>query len=143
MFLFKQKTAYEMRISDWISDVCSSDLDRTMHRIDDEDFPEIGGQVLIFAQPVDHVADRDMLWHRDELALHQATGALFGEGEGVLDRGAILGLHRLEDGLLLVRLHILDDRHRVVGVRSEEHTSELQSLMRISYAVFCLKKTKN
>src|SRR3546814_4260534 len=32
-----------------------------------------------------------------------------------------------------------DDRH---GDRSEEHTSELQSLMRISYAVFCLKKTK-
>src|SRR3546814_5752369 len=37
---------------------------------------------------------------------------------------------------------------RVVGIlsrqdRSEEHTSELQSLMRISYAVFCLKKTKN
>src|SRR3546814_3064946 len=29
------------------------------------------------------------------------------------------------------------------GIRSEEHTSELQSLMRISYAVFCLKKTKN
>src|SRR3546814_4224661 len=34
------------------------------------------------------------------------------------------------------------DRHRHV-VRSEEHTSELQSLMRISYAVFCLKKKKN
>src|SRR3546814_9046571 len=38
-------------------------------------------------------------------------------------------------------------RHRDVRVllrlRSEEHTSELQSLMRISYAVFCLKKTKN
>src|SRR3546814_12472017 len=32
--------------------------------------------------------------------------------------------------------------HAVVGVRSEEHTSELQSLMRISYAVFCLKKKK-
>src|SRR3546814_7769216 len=31
----------------------------------------------------------------------------------------------------------------VPGVRSEEHTSELQSLMRISYAVFCLKKKKN
>src|SRR3546814_1976431 len=30
----------------------------------------------------------------------------------------------------------------VAGVRSEEHTSELQSLMRISYAVFCLKKKK-
>src|SRR3546814_4776786 len=32
---------------------------------------------------------------------------------------------------------------RAVGLRSEEHTSELQSLMRISYAVFCLKKTKS
>src|SRR3546814_3350826 len=31
---------------------------------------------------------------------------------------------------------------RLCGTRSEEHTSELQSLMRISYAVFCLKKTK-
>src|SRR3546814_9522014 len=32
---------------------------------------------------------------------------------------------------------------RLLGTRSEEHTSELQSLMRISYAVFCLKKKKN
>src|SRR3546814_5783949 len=34
----------------------------------------------------------------------------------------------------------LEKRLRAAGVRSEEHTSELQSLMRISYAVFCLKK---
>src|SRR3546814_10524555 len=34
------------------------------------------------------------------------------------------------------------DEGEAVGVRSEEHTSELQSLMRISYAVFCLKKKK-
>src|SRR3546814_8105283 len=34
------------------------------------------------------------------------------------------------------------ERAATVGVRSEEHTSELQSLMRISYAVFCLKKKK-
>src|SRR3546814_10159239 len=33
-------------------------------------------------------------------------------------------------------------RQRAIAARSEEHTSELQSLMRISYAVFCLKKTK-
>src|SRR3546814_10412184 len=32
---------------------------------------------------------------------------------------------------------------KIAGLRSEEHTSELQSLMRISYAVFCLKKKKN
>src|SRR3546814_6791318 len=35
-----------------------------------------------------------------------------------------------------------DARHRPLDGRSEEHTSELQSLMRISYAVFCLKKKK-
>src|SRR3546814_4669953 len=35
------------------------------------------------------------------------------------------------------------DLHRILYRRSEEHTSELQSLMRISYAVFCLKKKKN
>src|SRR3546814_2536263 len=40
--------------------------------------------------------------------------------------------------LLRARLHFLPD-----DVRSEEHTSELQSLMRISYAVFCLKKKKH
>src|SRR3546814_1647564 len=34
-------------------------------------------------------------------------------------------------------------RWRTLGTRSEEHTSELQSLMRISYAVFCLKKKRN
>src|SRR3546814_7124371 len=104
-----------------------------MHRIDVEELPEMGGQVLIFAQPVDHVADRDMLWYRDELALHQATGALFGEGEGVLDRGAILGLHRLEDGLLLVRLHILADRHRVVGVEVDRKSTRLNSSHSCAY----------
>src|SRR3546814_8039066 len=36
----------------------------------------------------------------------------------------------------------IDEALAIVDVRSEEHTSELQSLMRISYAVFCLKKTK-
>src|SRR3546814_4504141 len=37
---------------------------------------------------------------------------------------------------------LLSSRDRFGGMRSEEHTSELQSLMRISYAVFCLKKKK-
>src|SRR3546814_6231291 len=40
-------------------------------------------------------------------------------------------------------ISVFDDGRRVYVVRSEEHTSELQSLMRISYAVFCLKKKKN
>src|SRR3546814_4706673 len=49
------------------------------------------------------------------------------------DDDAIVALARLDDAL--------DDRRKFLG-RSEEHTSELQSLMRISYAVFCLKKKK-
>src|SRR3546814_1048629 len=43
---------------------------------------------------------------------------------------------------LIYGLEIDDDAHAVVTMRSEEHTSELQSLMRISYAVFCLKTKK-
>src|SRR3546814_4939174 len=39
-----------------------------------------------------------------------------------------------------VREAALEDLEKAPGIRSEEHTSELQSLMRISYAVFCLKK---
>src|SRR3546814_7893576 len=44
---------------------------------------------------------------------------------------------------LTVEEHRFVDRIDAVGTRSEEHTSELQSLMRISYAVFCLKKKQN
>src|SRR3546814_7225802 len=40
-FFFKQNTAYEMRISDWSSDVCSSDLDRNLGRLDDADDPRL------------------------------------------------------------------------------------------------------
>src|SRR3546814_5502218 len=56
---------------------------------------------------------------------HQVGDARNGPGQ--FQRGAP-GLHR--------------DLGRIAGGRSEEHTSELQSLMRISYAVFCLKKKK-
>src|SRR3546814_8373141 len=53
------------------------------------------------------------------------------EFEKILEAG---GQH----GLLVER----EGRHQITRSRSEEHTSELQSLMRISYAVFCLKKKK-
>src|SRR3546814_7509176 len=49
----------------------------------------------------------------------------------------------IHDGLELLIGHFLDHAvPRVPGIRSEEHTSELQSLMRNSYAVFCLKQKK-
>src|SRR3546814_1232521 len=102
-----------MRISDWSSDVCSSDLegvDRPVALVDHVDGDGIGGVVaevpeagLVDVEAADHVA---------------------------------LGVEDADDDVLGAR------RAGVVGelVRSEEHTSELQSLMRISYAVFCLKK---
>src|SRR3546814_5821251 len=56
------------------------------------------------------------------------------------DRFTLL-LHRLQESVFPEELSRFL-RHRRCSFRSEEHTSELQSLMRISYAVFCLKKKK-
>src|SRR3546814_9164100 len=108
LFFFKQKTAYEMRISDWSSDVCSSDLrgERSHH-----------AALLEGRRPVTCA----------EVAALGAAGA-----------AARLG-HRSSRPKPLCG----DNRRKPAAAhygRSEEHTSELQSLMRISYAVFCLKK---
>src|SRR3546814_3148096 len=55
-------------------------------------------------------------------------------------RCAVVNIHWLGSQ---IREHLAARRDIAVTIRSEEHTSELQSLMRISYAVFCLKKTKH
>src|SRR3546814_9948007 len=60
------------------------------------------------------------------VTLTETQAALFGEVSG----GAALKIIR----------RYFDDMQRIFQIRSEEHTSELQSLMRISYAVFCLQK---
>src|SRR3546814_4424934 len=109
-FVFKQKTAYEMRISDWSSDVCSSDL------------------VMDFADLV----------------------RLAGVIEDTLGRRGLAGVdvrHDTEIAIAFERMAACHERFlaglgEALSARSEEHTSELQSLMRSSYAVFCLKKTK-
>src|SRR3546814_9487700 len=97
---------------------------------------------------------RQRLVHRAQRVAVAADAALVAQRLG--DRLA----HRdagILDGMMLVdmeiahRLHVeIDQRmsrelfeHMIEKARSEEHTSELQSLMRISYAVFCLKKKKN
>src|SRR3546814_4614846 len=81
-----------------------------------------------------------------------ADGAFFLRIEGgrvileILDDGAGLRPFIEDLGFAFINLAATDLRGRlVIGTlcRSEEHTSELQSLMRISYAVFCLKKKKN
>src|SRR3546814_2461719 len=61
--------------------------------------------------------------------------------EAVAAHAEIAARERLVVALILQRDELADD-FAIVG-RSEEHTSELQSLMRISYAVFCLKKKIN
>src|SRR3546814_10539049 len=105
IFFFKQKTAYEMRISDWSSDVCSSDL-----------LPcGVAGRSIDPGQGASGCGQPPMV--------HDCRA---GDAPQPAERAAD---HPGNAGTL--------------SGRSEEHTSELQSLMRISYAVFCLKKKKH
>src|SRR3546814_9546316 len=118
--LFKHLTAYEMRIGDWSSDVCSSDLPQHVERR--------VGEVQHAHHPEDQrQAGRD---HEQQQAVDHAV-------EQRNDQG-------LHENVLISGSHAAAKPHDAWprGARSEEHTSELQSLMRISYAVFCLKKKK-
>src|SRR3546814_6102356 len=104
-----------MRISDWSSDVCSSDLNRRGTTVAFTPDPEIFG---------DHAKFRPARLYR----LARSKAYLFA---GVEIRWKC-DPELIDD----------DTPAEAVFQRSEEHTSELQSLMRISYAVFCLKKNK-
>src|SRR3546814_2191428 len=130
-----------MRIRDWSSGVCSSDLHRA--RADALHQRRHRGGV---AEPraVVHVVGAE--GGADQLL--EEIGLLV-RALGRAEAGKALGAVRLIDlveaaGSLLQRLlpgrlaEVRPGIHRID--RSEEHTSELQSLMRISYAVFCLKK---
>src|SRR3546814_1742923 len=99
-----------MRISDWSSDVCSSDVDRGHRRLRDQP-AEIADRIDRGESGRGARAGQEARRQRPE---HRLPGK--NRGGGDRQRGEL--------------------EHR----RSEEHTSELQSLMRISYAVFCLKK---
>src|SRR3546814_7591388 len=116
-----------MRISDWSSDVCSSDL-------------EAAAQIL---------PQVDLAISRQENALSVLTGRA---PAAIRPRAKLSGLQAppLPGGLPSTLLRRRPDiaqaelslaaSDATLDARSEEHTSELQSLMRISYAVFCLKK---
>src|SRR3546814_3353188 len=109
-----------MRISDWSSDVCSSDL---IHNMASWMIDRFG------AQPVKDKYLPDLVTMAT-LASYCLTEPSSGSDAAALRTKAV------RDG----------DHYVVTGtkqfIRSEEHTSELQSLMRISYAVFCLEKKK-
>src|SRR3546814_2115345 len=117
-----------MRISDWSSDVCSSDLALIDHRARVAARRKDGGRVALrLRQREPHVGCRDgRLGTLDDPVAEDLHGRtrLSDIGERG-NRAQLVG--PLTD--ILVHLH----------QRSEEHTSELQSLMRISYSVFCLK----
>src|SRR3546814_3689795 len=184
LFFFKQKTAYEMRISDWSSDVCSSDLAAQIsHRHVTRFLLDLAGEnavarrlrrVLapgnVTGEPCLDVVDGEICQTLVELAVclellllrqgreggqllalvDQASGnpPAIGGLEGLF---GLLGRHQagfqgghqvLETAAQRLAPHRLPAAPQVDALlqRSEEHTSELQSLMRISYAVFCLKK---
>src|SRR3546814_8766605 len=106
-----------MRISDWSSDVCSSDL----------------GAISLSEINQYRTGFEDRLSRCGALPIDQHR--IFADGVKREKRR----------GILLTAVHIdLDQIESEAEFleRSEEHTSELQSLMRISYAVFCLKKKK-
>src|SRR3546814_10249239 len=134
-----------MRISDWSSDVCSSDLtvrtdrktwqdkgrhgreprdrfpgltrsDRTSRRGTENDPAHADAARIKCCKRRQRVADRDQIGARHE------------------ERGQGERRHPVKHRMAFIKRH-----HRTPD-RSEEHTSELQSLMRISYAVFCVKK---
>src|SRR3546814_2184558 len=99
-----------MRISDWSSDVCSSDLSASLLAM----IPHaaIAGLLILVA------------WNLLELPRWRHAARV----------------QRSECMIALATLVATVTIRMEIAIRSEEHTSELQSLMRISYAVFCLKK---
>src|SRR3546814_1433809 len=126
VFCFKRKTAYEMRISDWSSDVCSSDLAGVGKTEIAKVLADTLGRRLVRLQCYEglDVAAAVYEWNYPR----QMVEIRVAEAAGEHDRARLSG-------------DIFDERFLIE--RSEEHTSELQSLMRISYAVFCLIKKKN
>src|SRR3546814_6890780 len=177
-FMFKKKTAYDMRISDWSSDVCSSDLPITepaqdivaLHRLSltgslrCEDYSDARGiatpKLSIVWEPVP-IRRLGASWGRSfkmPTLYQQYSGysAILGRasryGAGYPENANIvfaagpddrIGPERSEN--LTMSAHLTPARgleftaawYRID--RSEEHTTELKSLMRISYAVFRLK----
>src|SRR3546814_6740603 len=126
-----------MRISDWSSDVCSSDLAKQYSK---------GDVVKV------KVLDVDVDKERVSLGIKQLGEDPFAGSTEKLKKGDVVTctVHQVTDNGIEVQIgdgaigfirksELSRDRSEQQQSRSEEHTSELQSLMRITYAVFCLK----
>src|SRR3546814_9668165 len=118
-----------MRISDWSSDVCSSDLIELeiLCKLDLQ-FAKHRPSAPLLPRLLFKGKGRPLNSHRENI----------GGVEILVRRMLIIGTDQEIDRQ--IELGLIAQFLRELHVRSEEHTSELQSLMRISYAVFCLKK---
>src|SRR3546814_4167582 len=135
LFFFKQKTAYEMRISDWSSDVCSSDLTAIqMCTPASTAFSRTSNTKIVICRPRS-AQSRNSQLSGERLSLAVRRRVKLPQAIWRADQ-ACHAAYRCVNPLLR-----LGSVSAATTSRSEEHTSELQSLMRISYAVFCLKKT--
>src|SRR3546814_7751234 len=116
-FFFKQKTAYEMRISDWSSDVCSSDLARSSRRGSMQKVTAFMGRdpsvPTLYTRPIARNLAR-----RSSRSAAAPSPSSSPSAPAIASPSAPIAAEG----------------------RSEEHTSELQSLLRTYSAVFCLKK---
>src|SRR3546814_8861027 len=134
-----------MRISDWSSDVCSSDLVGDELRVDDLVAAARGFR----AEALEHHHQHDGDDHPKHQILDQVIHsiALRGNAATLPDLCQLALRQRIHFRRTLARGSRLADHHLGVAPpqfphRSEEPTSELQSLTRTSYAVFCLNKKK-
>src|SRR3546814_5868014 len=132
-FFFKQKTAYEMRISDWSSDVCSSDLSGS---------DRLGEHRLTPDSPTRRFVTRCC---NSPIALEFTKGHWLSVYSGRIPEGErppaemrTMVKGRPEGVELPGDIPNYKTPSGKSMWRSEEHTSELQSLMRTSYPVFCL-----
>src|SRR3546814_9940211 len=134
-----------MRISDWSSDVCSSDLRQSAAQQHPEVVAEFGGTV-------DANRNAYVAGVGSKVAVQSG---IQGAGSGAYTittlNSPVLNAFAVPGGYVYVTrqlVGLMDDEaelasvlgHEIGHIRSEEHTSELQSLMRTLYAVFCLKK---
>src|SRR3546814_1278610 len=151
-FVFKPKTACDVRISDWSSDVCSSDLLRLDGRAEPVHLllalvsggvhsGEAGNATSAKLEKLS-TQWMDSMLRKDKVRLEELMApefVLHTAHPTYPETPREMWLDNLFNHLVIDPWQQTDI---FSGNRSEEHTSELQSLMRISYAVFCLKKKK-
>src|SRR3546814_1517753 len=120
-----------MRISDWSSDVCSSDLYERGEQIDPDKYEK---KLAKLQKRLGRIQVSHILHKRRAIVVLEGWDAA---GKGGIIRRATAQMDPRYFEVWPTSAPTPEEKYRHYLWRSEEHTSELQSLMRISYAVFC------